>query len=154
MAPDRPGLSRRGAGQGPHLAADGALIGPGGRGRPGGGLLLVPDPAPGRPRPLGRADLQIDLLVVEADTPRDRLCLGKRLLVGPGDVRVLLVTDPDGPIAGLALPRATRAAGSRLEHVEVDVRLREVVAGAEAALVKGDHVGGVGDGGAADGDGD
>src|ERR1700751_819298 len=73
-------------------------------------------------------EVDVDLLVVEADEAGDLLALGQRRPVPPREVTVDSVADADRPVFGLPLVGAVGDRVARLEQVEADVRLGQVVA--------------------------
>src|SRR4051812_40393272 len=88
-----------------------------------------PGSRPGREGPLLRLAVhgQVDLLVAEADQPRDARVLRHGRGIAPGDVLDHPVPDPRRPPARMTLVGAARP-GLAGQQVDPDVVGREVVA--------------------------
>src|SRR4051812_6748348 len=91
-----------------------------------------------RPRLQLAVDVEVDLLVVEADPAGHLLALGHGAAVAPHDVLVAPLRSGDRPVRGGALVRAAGLRRGRLQQVEPHVAHRQVVARRQARLEE-DH---------------
>src|SRR6516164_5605601 len=83
-------------------------------------------------------DVQVDVLVVEAEQVFDLRALGNWRRITPHDVLDELVAHPGRPIVRRSFIRASRDRLGGIEQIDADIELRNVIAGRQPSLEEED----------------